>query len=713
MTENRIKELINEMTIDEKIGMIHGEAFFRAAGVERLGIPSFTYSDGPMGVRPDHEDAEWEKLGNSDDYSSYLMSNTALASTFNREIAYETGSILGSEARARGKDMILGPGVNIHRSPLCGRNFEYMSEDPYLSAEMAVPYIKGVQENDVSACVKHYALNNQETARHKVDTYVSDRALYEIYLPAFRKAVEAGTYGIMGSYNQFRGQYCSHHELLVDQILRKEWGFDGIMVSDWGSVMDTVEGGNSGIDVDMRTTANFDEYPFAEPLKKAIAEGKVSEEKLNEKVYHILTIMNRLHMLDGERKPGSYNDLESQQKLQKGAEESIILLKNEDKLLPLDQKKIKKLLVIGDNGNRTHALGGGSAEIKALYEISPLLGLKMLLGGNTEVKFEQGYYCFVIGSAWERDVNSQGSVGGNPPVRLSQEEIDVLNEKYLANAIEACKDADAVIFVGGINHDFDVEGKDKTDMLLPCGQDHVIKELLKVRPDMIVTMLCGSPMDMHEWLPDVKTLLTYSYNGMRGGYALAEVLFGKCNPSGKLPMTLPMVLEDAPAHKLGEFGDADRVEYGEDIFVGYRYFDTYGVKPAFAFGHGLSYSEFTFSNLQAKVQSGDKLQVEVSLDITNDSKVDGQCTALIFTGQLESDIQRPEKELKGFEKKMIKAGMTEKYEVVLDAMSFSYYDEAKGCYVTKPGRYGICAAFAADDVRLVTEIVIDKEYQMK
>lgn len=722
MTEKQLKKLLEKLTLDEKIDMIHGESFFRAKGVPRLGIPAFTFSDGPMGVRPDYEDDEWEKIGNSDDYSSYLMSNTALASTFNRKLAYETGKILGAESRARGKDMILGPGVNIQRSPLCGRNFEYFSEDPYLSGEMAAPYIKGVQENDVSACVKHYAVNNQELARNKVDTYVSDRALYEIYLPAFRKAVEAGTLGIMGSYNKLRGSYCSHHPVLVDQILRKDWKFDGIMVSDWGSVMDTVEGGNSGIDSDMRTTANFDQYPFANPLKKAIADGLVPIEKVDEKVYHILNVMNRLHMLDGERKAGTYNAVDTATKLQKAAEESIVLLKNDKGLLPLNQKKVKKLLVIGDNANRTHALGGGSAEIKALYEVSPLLGLKMFLGGNTEVRFEQGYYCYVIGSAWEKDANSQGSVGGNPPVMLSKREIAQLNKIYLEDAIEACKEADAVIFIGGINHDYDVEGKDKSDMRLPNNQDQVIKELLKVRPDMIVTMMAGSPVDMHEWADDVNTLLTYSYNGMRGGYALAEVLFGACNPSGKLPVTFPLTLKDSPAHKLGTFGKIDKVNYKEDIYLGYRFFDTYDVKPAFAFGHGLSYTRFKFGkvavemkdkvkeNITEKTGKLSDLQIKVSLPIKNTGSSDGACTALFFVRAIDSKIERPNKELKGFDKQMIKKGEEKTFTAKLDASSFAYYDEGRKCFVASAGTYEICVAFAADDVRSVAKVKLTREY---
>lgn len=720
MTQNQLKTLCDSLTLDEKIGMVHGATLFKTKGVERLGIPAFTYSDGPMGVRLEYEEDEWFPKGFSDDYTSYLPSNTALASTFNPDCAYEAGQILGAETRGRGKDMILAPGINIHRSPLGGRNFEYMSEDPYLSGQMAIPYIKGVQENDVSACVKHFALNNQETRRNDVDTYVSERALFEIYLPAFRAAVKEGnTYGMMGSYNKFREIYCSHHPYLIDEILRGEWGFDGILVSDWGSIHDTQEAGNVGIDTDMRTTNDFDEYYFAAPLKEAVENGSVSMEKLDEKIMHILNIMNKIHMLDGERKSGTYNAPSSGEKLLKAAEESIILLKNEEKLLPLDKKQMKKLLVIGDNANRMHALGGGSAEIKALYEISPLLGLKMLLGGSCEVVYEPGYYNYVIGNAWGHDENSQG-VGGNPIKRLNEDEINDINQKYLSRAKEACADADAVIFIGGLNHDYDVEGKDKEDMHLSGKQEVAIKELLKVRPDMIVTMITGSPVDMHEWLAEAKTLLYYSYNGMQGGLAFANVIFGKANPSGKLTMTLPLTLEDSPAHRLGEFPGDDAVHYDEDIYVGYRYFDTYQVKPAFAFGHGLSYTQFDFGKISAGVlEAGGckdgvctipSLTVNVSVPVTNSGERDGAVAVQFYIKPVDSPIRRPLKELRGFDKQLLKAGETKEFHTSLDAYSFSYYDEERKCYVTLPGIYEICAAFACDDIRSIARIEIRQEY---
>lgn len=720
MTHEELRSLCEKMTLDEKIGMVHGAALFRTKAVERLGIPPFTFSDGPMGVRPEYEDSQWIPKNLSDDFTSYLLSNTALAATFHPALAYEAGRILGEETRGRGKDMILGPGLNIHRSPLCGRNFEYISEDPYLASSIAVPYIKGVQESHVSACVKHFALNNQETRRNDVDVRVSERALFEIYLPAFRAAVkEGGSLGIMGSYNKFTNTYCSHHPYLIDEILRKEWGFEGIMVSDWGSIHDTVEAGNVEIDTDMRVTDDFDDYCFAEPLKKAVTDGRVSMEKLDQKIMHILHVMNRLHMLDGQRKTGVYNVPSSGEKLLRAAEESIILLKNEDHLLPLDKKKVKKLVVIGDNGSRLHALGGGSAEIRALYELSPLMGLKMILGGGCEVLYEPGYYTRVTGHAWGRDTNSQW-IDFTAVKKLTEEEIVSLNKQYLESAKTSCRDADAVIFIGGLNHDHDVEGKDKESMALPGGQDEVIKELLKIRPDMIIAMIAGSPVDMHKWLPDARTLLYHSYNGMQGGLAFAKVLFGDVNPSGKLPTTLPLTLEDSPAHSLGEFPGNDVVNYSEDIYVGYRYFDTYGVKPAFAFGHGLSYTDFSFGPLEASVKEekacekenagAPSLSVRAFLSVINTGNRDGAVTVQFYIKPVDSPVKRPLKELRGFEKQFLKAGETRGFAKEFDAYSFSYYDEKRKCYVTLPGSYEICAAFACDDIRSVTKVELLNEY---
>lgn len=406
--EKKIKDLVSQMTLDEKIGMIHGDGLFRTKGVERLGIPEVTMSDGPMGVRNEFENAHWIAVGNNDDYVTYLPSNSAIASTWNREIARESGEVLGEEARGRGKDVILAPGINIKRSPLGGRNFEYMSEDPYLTGELAVPLIQGIQTKDTAACVKHFALNNQETERLWVDVEVSERALWEIYLPAFEKAVKKEkTMSVMGAYNRYKGQHCCENKELMTDILRDKWGFDGMSVSDWGAVHDTAAVAAGGLDIEMSVTDNFDEYFMAEPLKKAVESGEIPESLIDEKVQNIIRMLFRLHKMgEGERNPGGYNTQDHREAALSAARESIVLLKNEDKKLPLSQKETKKVLVIGDNGDRIHSNGGGSAEIKALYETSPLMGIKKLLGGNAQVVYVKGYFADDLEKV-DSDVNWQ------------------------------------------------------------------------------------------------------------------------------------------------------------------------------------------------------------------------------------------------------------------------------------------------------------------
>ena len=391
------EELVQKLTLDEKIGMVHGAQLFQTKGVDRLGIPPLKMSDGPMGVRQEFQPSTWQTVGLSDDLVTYLPCNSALAATWNRLLAARTGSVLGEEARGRGKDVILAPGINIKRSPLCGRNFEYFSEDPYLTKELAVPFIQGVQNWDVAACVKHFAANNQETERLWVDVKIDEKALREIYLPAFRAAVEeADSYTIMTAYNKLNGTHCYANKHLLDDILRKEWGYEGTVISDWGGVHDTKMAAEAALDIEMSVTDNFEEYYLAQPLKKAIQEGEIKEEQLDEKVIHILMLMMRMHIIEGAqenrpRKSGTYNTEEHRRETLQVARESVVLLKNEKQRLPLHPEKTKKLLVIGENAECVHSNGGGSAEIKALYEITPLMGIKTLLGGNAEVRFIKGY----------------------------------------------------------------------------------------------------------------------------------------------------------------------------------------------------------------------------------------------------------------------------------------------------------------------------------
>ncbi len=701
-----IEEIIKKLTLPEKANMIHGNGLFRTGGVERLNIPPIKMSDGPMGVRHEFPDNSWMPIGNSDDYVTYLPCNMALAATFNRSLAYKAGDTLGKEARGRGKDIILGPGINIVRSPLCGRNFEYMSEDPYLISELAVPFIKGVQEkNDVSVCVKHFAVNNQETERLNVNVEIDERTLREIYLPAFEAAVKEGNaYSIMTAYNKVFGYHCSHSKYLLKEILEGEWGFDGVIISDWGAIHDTVLAADAGMDIEMNVTYNFDDYFFANPLIRAVEEGKLKEEVIDDKIRRILKLMYKINVFSENRSRGEYNSALNREATLDIAREAIVLLKNEEKLLPLKDKEIKTLAVIGENANLAHSNGGGSAEIKALYEITPLLGIKMRLGGNTQVNYAKGY-------------------SSNP----------LESEKLLKEALEVAKEADAVIFVGGLKHTaedlqlennalsvnkdeeikrrIDSEGYDKSDMKLPYGQDELVKNLLKVNKNTVVVMLTGAPYDMSEWVSDAGSIIQTWYNGMEGGRALAEVIFGDINPSGKLPVTFPLKLEDSPAHKLGEFPGGVNVKYGEGIFIGYRYFSTYDVKPLFSFGHGLSYTEFKFEDVKvSSVQSEDAINITVKFKITNVGKMDGAEVAQLYVSSTNSSIEKSKIELKGFKKVFLKAGETKELEIKLNKKSFAYYDVSNKKWKVQKGKYEILIASASDDIKLSTTADIIYEY---
>lgn len=707
MNSAGIEEIIKRLTIEEKVAMCHGNGIFRTSGVERLGIPPIKMSDGPMGVRNEFPDDSWVPIGNSDDFVTYLPCNMALASTWNRNLAYSAGKVLGSEARGRGKDIILGPGINIVRSPLCGRNFEYMSEDPYLISELAVPLIKGVQEkNDISVCVKHYAANNQETERSNVNVEIDERTLREIYLPAFEAAVKEGNaYSIMTAYNKVYGYYCSHSKYLLREILEDEWGFDGVIVSDWGAVHDTVEAAEAGMDIEMNVTYNFDEYYFANPLIKAVKEGKVKEEIVDEKVRRILRLMYKINVFSEDRERGNYNTPEHRQVALEVAREAIVLLKNESKVLPLHDKAIKTLAVIGENANITQSNGGGSAEIKALYEITPLLGLKMRLGGQTQVNYVKGY-------------SSDASV----------------REKLIDEAVQIAKKSDAVIIVGGLKHTaeelqlennalsvnkdqeikrrIDTEGYDKSDIMLPYEQDELIRRILQVNKNAVVVILSGAPTDMTAWIDDAKAVIQTWYNGIEGGRALAEVIFGDKNPSGKLPVSFPRKLEDSPAHKLGEFPGGENVKYGEGIYVGYRYFSTYGVKPLFSFGHGKSYTEFKYEDLLiTSAEKDDDVEITLKFKVSNIGERAGAEVSQIYINDEVASVKRPNIELKGFSKIYLNQGESKGIEIKLNKKALSFYDTEKKKWVAETGRYNIFVGSASDDIRLKNAVELTKEYE--
>lgn len=653
----KAKDLTAKMTLEEKISMIHGAQLFQTAGVERLGIPPLKMSDGPMGVRQEFHASEWLAVGYSDDYVTYLPCNSALASTWNRKLAYETGSILGAEARGRGKDIILAPGINIKRSPLCGRNFEYFSEDPYLTGELAVPFIRGVQNWDVAACVKHFAVNNQETNRLWADVQIDENVLREIYLPAFYDAIKkAEAYSVMGAYNLVRGEHCCQSGYLLNDILRKEWEYEGVVISDWGAVHDTELAACSQLDIEMSVTDDFDRYFMAEPLKEEIESGKIRESVVDEKIIRILVLMMKLHMLDGERKAGTYNAPAHRKGALDTARESVVLLKNEKNLLPLDPGRVKKVLVVGENAERTHAGGGGSAEIKALYEITPLLGIRMLLGGNTQVDYLQGY-CRdeeqeESATNWQETSLEDG--GGKIYHTDENEDMRARRAALREEAMTAAADYEYIVFIGGLNHNFDSEGNDRESMELPYEQDELIQGLLKINPKTIITFVGGSPVEMGRWIDRAQAVVWSWYAGMEGGRAFAEILFGEINPSGKLPETFYKTHMDCSAHAIGEFPGGKQVYYKEGVFVGYRYNDTFEIAPQFCFGHGLSYTEFQYSDPSVCEKDG---KFYVKCQVENTGKQEGKEVVQIYLAPKKRTEHEPVQQLKGFEKtELLKPG---------------------------------------------------------
>lgn len=679
----RAEQITAQLTLEEKIGMIHGAQLFQTAGVERLGIPPLKMSDGPMGVRQEFGAASWIPVGNSDDFVTYLPCNSALAATWNRKLAYEMGSVLGEEARGRGKDVILAPGVNIKRSPLCGRNFEYFSEDPYLTKELAVPYIQGVQNWDVAACVKHFAVNNQETERLWVEVEVDEKALREIYLPAFHDClVKAGSYTVMGAYNKIRGEHCCQSSFLLEEILRREWGYDGVVISDWGAVHDTKAAAQAPLDIEMSVTFDFDDYFLAKPLKEKVENGEIEEARIDEKVIHILMLMQRLHMLDGERKSGSYNTPAHRQTALEVARESVVLLKNEAGRLPLSAEKAGKILLIGDNAESIHSNGGGSAEIRALYEISPLMGVKKLLGGNAQVDFLRGYIRDeeqTEGAAnWQETSLENGGGQTAKAETAGKAALDARRKALRQEAVERAGDYDTVIFIGGLNHHHDSEGNDRADMKLPYEQDLLIRELLAVRPDLIVVMLAGSPVEMGAWLEQVPAVVWSWYAGMEGGTALAEVLFGRVNPSGKLPESFYRKHTDCSAHCVGEFPGGKTVAYREGIYVGYRYLDTCGKEPEFCFGHGLSYTSFAYGEGSLEQQDG---QVFAVCRVENTGARAGAETVQVYVTPAETETDRPAQELKGFEKVYLEPGESRQVRIPVED-----WKEGRGTFIGASSR---------------------------
>ena len=700
--EEKVEYYLSQMTLEEKVGILHAQSKFSSRGVPRLGIPELWTDDGPHGVRPETLWDAWASALWTNDSCTAYPSLTCLAATWDREMSALYGTSLGEEALYREKDVLLGPGFNIARTPLCGRNFEYMGEDPFLAGEMCVPYIKGVQSNGVAACAKHYCLNNQEVNRHTVNVNVSDRALHEIYLPAFKKAVQEGqVWSVMGSYNLYKNVHVCHNDDLLNKILKDDWGFDGVVVSDWGGTYSTDQAVYNGLDLEFGTHTNgvdaglsnaYDAYYLANPYLEGLKSGKYTTKELDDKCRRVLRLMMRTSM-DRTRGFGSMNTEEHWNDARKIGAAGVVLLKNEGNVLPMKANP-SKIVVLGENAIKPMVVGGSSSSLKAQHETNILDGIRAAYP-EAEVIYERAYQ-------------------GEPTVRgYNYSLYDITDprtpEQLLADALAVVGDADYVIFAGGLNKVKlqDCEGKDRVDYGLPYGQDDIIRKIAAVRPDVIFVNVSGSPVAM-PWVDEVPAIVQAWYLGSETGNALADVLSGKVNPSGKLPFTFPVALADCPVTTeeqypgiLGEDG-IYQAYYTEGIYVGYRWYEAKGIKPLFAFGHGLSYTTFEYG--QAKVSSKNmKNSLKITIPVTNTGSVAGAEVVQLYIADKEASVDRPVKELKGFEKVWLEPGETKNVEFTIDRSALSFYDESSKSWVAESGAFEALVGAASDDIRSTAE----------
>ena len=702
--EQRIDDALSRMTLDEKIAVIHAQSKFSSPGVKRLGFPDFWTDDGPHGVRPDVLWDEWEQAGQTNDSCVAFPALTCLAATWNPQMARLYGESLGEEALYRGKGMILGPGVNIYRTPLGGRNFEYMGEDPWLASRMVVPYIQGLQSKGVAACVKHYALNNDEEYRHQVNVVISDRALHEIYLPAFKAAVtEAGTWGIMGAYNLYKNQHNCHNDILLNQILKRDWKYDGVVVSDWGGCHNTEEAIKNGLDLEfgswtdgltMGATNAYDNYFLALPYKRLIQEGKYSTKELDEKVRRILRLFYRTTMK--RDKPFGFLCSESHYDAAlKIAQEGIVLLKNERNVLPLDLSKSKRILVVGENAIKMMTVGGGSSSLKVQKEILPLDGLAAQCAKfGVQCDYARGY----VGDT----VQSYNGVTVGRSIAETRS-----SEELLAEAVEKAKGADYVIVFGGLNKSNyqDCEGHDRQQYGLPYAQDQLLEALAKVNKNLVYVNISGNGVAM-PWVKSVPAIMQGWFIGSEAGEALASVLVGDANPSGKLPFTWYQRLDDCGAHALNAFPGVWRddykiidEEYKEGIYVGYRWTDKQKIRPLFAFGHGLSYTTFKLGKLMAdKQQLSAGGQISFTVNVTNTGSRAGSETVQLYISDKQCSVDRPVKELKAFQKVFLQPGESQDVTLTIGCDALSFYNEAKGEWTAEPGAFEALVGTASDNL---------------
>lgn len=709
--EQRVEDALKRMTLDEKIAVIHAQSKFSSPGVARLGMPDFWTDDGPHGVRPDVLWDEWMQAGQTNDSCVAFPALTCLAATWNPQLAYSYGKALGEEALYRGKDMILGPGVNILRTPLGGRNFEYMGEDPYLASRMVVPYIQGLQSNGVAACVKHFALNNDEEYRNQVNVIVDDRALYEIYLPAFKAAVTEGhVWGLMGAYNLYKNQHNCHNKYLLCDILKGEWGYDGVVVSDWGGAHDTRQAVENGLDMEFGTWTDglsfgasnaYDNYYLARPYRDMILKGQYSTKELDDKVRRVLRLFFRTTMRT-DRGNGSMNSEAHYATARRIADDGIVLLKNDGNLLPLDTTKTLRVLVVGENAIKMMTVGGGSSSLKVQRETLPIEGMRNYLGDKIKIEYARGY----VG-------DTTGEYNG---VVAKQKLYDNRSaDELIAEAVEKAKNADCVVFFGGLNKsDYqDAEGHDRKEYGLPYGQDRVVEALAKANKNIVFVNISGNPVAM-PWKNQVKSIVQGWFLGSTAGEALADVLTGRVNPSGKLPYTWWQKLNDVPAHKLNTYPGTWRKdekiideEYKEGIFVGYRWVDKEKVTPVFAFGHGMSYTTFKIGKAtadKAKLAQGDSITFTVSVENTGTKA--GAEVVQLYVRDCKSSLVRPYKELKAFKKVYLKPGEVKEVKFTIGTDALSFFDDKAHKWTAEPGDFEALIGNSSDNLKQKVKFVL-------
>lgn len=690
----KINGVIKKMTLNEKIAMLHGDALFYSAGVKRLGIPELVSDDGPLGVREEIARFDWASANWTTDSATFLPNGSAIAATWNPAMAYKFGLVMGQEANARKKIIMLAPAFNICRMPLCGRTYEYYSEDPYLNAQLAVQAVKGIQSQHVAACIKHFAANNQEYERGTVNTLVDERALNEIYFPAFKAAIEQGNaYTVMSAYNKVNGYWCSENKYLMDTVLRKQWGFKGVVMSDWGGTHHTVAAANAGLDLEMGSSGPYDQWYFADPLLAAVKAGQVSEATINAKVRNILWLIYHTS-LSAKHPEGSIGTPAHGRSVYDIASESIVLLKNDAHLLPLKQGAIKTIAVIGDNATRTFASGGYGAGVKAKYEITALQGIRSKFGKTADIKFARGYIPDYLAS--RTDAQNAGS--------------SIPNDSLINEAAALAKKSDIAILCIGSNREYESEGHDRKSLELPFGEQALVDAVTRANPNTVIVIMAGAPYDLNKMNKTDHTIIWSWFNGSEAGDALADVLTGAIDPSGKLPFTFPVSINDSPAFALNTYpGDGITADYKESILVGYRWYDSKKIDPLYCFGFGLSYTNFSYSDLtigKKSYKAGDK--IKVSVKIKNTGAVAGKEVVQFYVNKTSSAILRADKELKEFKKVNIAAGKTTAVAVDIDVKDLAYFDTKTRKWVVEPGKYKLIAASSSKDIRATINFTVQK-----